>query len=471
MKKKFPYDLCVIGGGAAGLTAAAGAATLGAKVALIEKKALGGDCLYSGCIPSKTLIHLAKRAALFKKNSPAPHDTAAQITAHLNKVIQQIAPHDSPERFKKLGVEVIFGQGAFINRNEFKINDQIIRAKNFVLATGTSPFIPPIAGLEQTPYFTTETIFTTSEAFSHLIIVGAGPVGCELAQSYARLGAQVSLFSSTPNLLPHEDTDLSAVIQHQLVHEGITLYLNSTVEHICSTEQTIKLTFTDDSQQTRYLQGSHLLIATGRRANLTGLNLAAINLDIEKQQLSVDRRLRTSQKNIYACGDLVGPYHYTHMAEHQAGIVLKNALFHWPAKYEQRVVPHCTFTDPELASVGLNEHTAIKQGIKHRTYTFPFDQIDRALTDDNAVGFAKVICSPKGKLLGAHIVGPQAGELISEFVLALKQGLTLSAISNTIHIYPTLSQINRRVADQHLKSSLTPSTQKLLKWLFRLQGN
>jgi len=389
MKKNPLYDLCVIGGGAAGLTAAAGAATLGAKVALIEKKVLGGDCLYSGCIPSKTLIHLAKRAALFKQHITAPHDTPAQITAHLNKVIQQIAPHDSPERFKKLGVEVIFGQGEFINRNAFKINDQIIRAKNFVLATGTSPFIPPIAGLEQTPYLITETIFTTSETFSHLLIIGAGPVGCELAQSYARLGAQVSLFSSTPHLLPQEDTDLSAVIQHQLVHEGITLYLNSTVEHICSTEQTIKLTFTDDSQQTRYRQGSHLLIATGRKANLTGLNLAAINLNIEKQRLRVDRRLRTSQKNIYACGELVGPYQYTHMAEHQAGIVLKNVLFHWPAKYEQRVVPHCTFTDPELASVGLNEHTAIKQGIKHRTYTFPFDQIDRALTDDNAVGFQK----------------------------------------------------------------------------------
>jgi pyruvate/2-oxoglutarate dehydrogenase complex dihydrolipoamide dehydrogenase (E3) component len=292
-----------------------------------------------------------------------------------------------------------------------------------------------------------------------------------LAQSYARLGVQISLLSSSQHLLPNEDTDLSAVLQQQLIDEGIQLYLNSTIQRIFTAENKVNLAFTDASQQTNHLDGSHLLIATGRQPNITGLNLATIGLKIEKQQIIVDRRLRTSQKNIYACGDLVSPYKFTHMAEHQAGVVLKNALFHWPAKVEQQVIPHCTFTDPELASVGLTEHAAIYNGTKHRSYTVPFNQIDRAITDNNTIGFAKVICSPTGKLLGAHIVGPQAGELIGEFVLALKQGLNLSAISKTIHIYPTLSQINRRVADQHLKTSLTPTTRKLLKWIFRLQGN
>ena len=471
MKKNSLYDLCVIGGGAAGLTAAAGAATLGAKVVLIEKNALGGDCLYSGCIPSKTLIHLAKISSSLNKTDAAALNSPEKITAHLKKVIKQIEPNDSPERFRKLGVEVIFGQGQFITNHEFQINNLSITAKNFVLATGTSPFIPAIAGLENTPYLTNETIFKTTEPFSHLIIIGAGPVGCELAQSYARLGVQISLLSSSQHLLPNEDTDLSAVLQQQLIDEGIQLYLNSTIQRIFTVNNEVNLAFIDSSQQSNHLCGSHLFIATGRQPNITGLNLKTIGLKIEKQQIIVDRRLRTSQKNIYACGDLVSPYKFTHMAEHQAGVVLKNALFHWPAKVEQQVVPHCTFTDPELASVGLTEHAAMHKGIKYRSYTFPFDQIDRAITDNNTLGFAKVICSPKGKLLGAHIVGPQAGELISEFVLALKQGLNLSAIRDTIHIYPTLSQINRRVADQQLKTSLTPTTRKLLKWIFRLQGH
>ncbi len=471
MKKKPFYDLCVIGGGAAGLTTAAGAATLGAKVALIENKTLGGDCLHSGCIPSKTLIHLAKISSSLNKTVKETSYDSEKITTHIENIIKQIEPNDSPERFRKLGVEVIFGQGKFINCNEFKINNRNIKAKNFVLATGTSPFIPPITGLEKIPYLTNETIFKTTQSFSHLIIIGAGPVGCELAQSYSRLGTQVSLLSSSQQLLPNEDIDLSAVLQQQLVDEGVQLYLNHKVQQVSPKGNQIDLLYTDRSQQANHLYGSHLLVATGRQPNIAGLNLEGIGLKIEKQQIIVNRHLRTNHKNIYACGDLVSPYKFTHMAEHQAGVVLKNALFHWPAKVEQQVVPHCTFTDPELASVGLTERAATLKGIKYRSYTYPFDQIDRAITDNNAIGFAKVICSPKGKLLGAHIIGPHAGELISEFVLALKQGLNLSAISNTIHIYPTLTQINRRVADQHMKRSLTPTTRKLLKWIFRLQGN
>lgn len=470
MKKNPVYDLCVVGGGAAGLTAAAGAATLGAKVVLIEIKALGGDCLHYGCIPSKTLIHLAKIASLNKTVKEASHNPE-KITTHIEKIIKKIEPHDSPERFRKLGVDVIFGHGQFISHNEFQINNHNIKAKNFVLATGTSPFIPPITGIEKVPYLTNETIFKTTESLSHLIIIGAGSVGCELAQSYSRLGVQVSLLSSSQQLLPNEDADVSAVLQQQLVDEGIQLYLNHKVEQVHTKGNKVDLLYTDDAQQTNHLCGSHLLIATGRQPNIAGLNLEGIGLKIEKQKIIVNRHLRTNHKNIYACGDLISPHKFTHVAEHQAGVVLKNALFHWPAKVEQRVVPHCTFTDPELASVGLTERAAILKGIKYRSYNFPFDQIDRAITDNNAIGFAKVICSPKGKLLGAHIVGPHAGELISEFVLALKQGLNLSAISNTIHIYPTLAQINRRVADQHMKRSLTPTTRKLLKWIFRLQGN
>lgn len=470
------YDLCIIGGGAAGLVVAAGAATLGAKVALVEKRALGGDCLYFGCVPSKTLIHSAKVAQIMRDAGSfgiaahTPDIDLSLVMQRVQSVIEQIEPNDSPERFAALGVEVIFGAGQFAGADEFVVNARTLRARKFVIATGTRPAVPALPGLENTPYLTNETLFAVNGPIRHLLILGGGPIGCEMAQSLARLASGVTLFDLAPRLLPREDDDVSAVIHHQFKQDGIELHLGIQVlklEH----ENGETRVLLEHPQHGRYwLSGSHLLIAAGRKPNLENLGLEQAGVALENGRLVLDARLRTSNKNIYACGDVAGPYLFTHMAEHQAGVVLRNALFHWPSRVQTRNIPWCTYTDPELARVGLSESEAIQQGIKHRVYRFPFADIDRAVTAGETAGLAKIVTTPRGKLLGACIVGPQAGELIAEYVLAISKGMQAADLSNTIHIYPTLAQINRRVADQRLKESLTPKRKQWLKWIFGLRG-
>jgi len=470
------YDLCIIGGGAAGLVVAAGAATLGAKVALVEKRALGGDCLYYGCVPSKTLIHSAKVAQIMRDANRfgiAAHTPAidlSRVMQRVQSVIEQIEPNDSPERFAALGVEVIFGAGQFAGADEFVVNARTLRARKFVIATGTRPAVPALPGLENTPYLTNETLFAVNGPIRHLLILGGGPIGCEMAQSLARLGSGVTLFDLAPRLLPREDEDVSAVIHHQFKQDGIELHLGIQVLKL-ERENGETRVLLEHPQHGRYwLRGSHLLIAAGRKPNLENLGLEQAGVALENGRLVLDARLRTSNHNIYACGDVAGPYLFTHMAEHQAGVVLRNALFHWPSKVQTRNIPWCTYTDPELARVGLSESEALQQGIKHRVYRFPFADIDRAVTAGETAGLAKIVTTPRGKLLGACIVGPQAGELIAEYVLAISKGMQAADLSNTIHIYPTLAQINRRVADQRLKESLTPKRKQWLKWIFGLRG-
>ncbi|MBL1321828.1 MAG: FAD-dependent oxidoreductase [Methylophaga sp.] len=468
---KTEYDLCIIGGGAAGLVTAAGAAALGAKVILIEKHRLGGDCLYTGCVPSKALIHsaavaniikTAERAGLSASLDPVNQKTIMQRIA---EVINTIEPNDSPERFRAMGIEVVFAQAQFIDKRQLIIEGREITARKFVLATGSRPFIPPILGLDSVDYFTNETIFNISENIGSLVIIGSGAIACEMAQSFSRLGTEVSIISNSA-VLPKEDADMSSVVEQQFLEEGIALHLNSTISLVENLESGIRVHLDDSTA----IKGSHLLIATGRRANIENIGLGKAGVDSDGGRLVLDARLRTTNKKIFACGDVAGPYLFTHMAEHQAGIVLRNALFHLPAKAQNKNIPWCTFTSPELARVGLSEHEAQQSNIKHRVYTFPFAELDRGITDGETKGMAKIITSPKGKLLGACIVGAHAGELIAEYVLAISQGLNISALSNTIHIYPTLAQINRRVADQRMKESLTPDRKKWIKRLFGLRG-
>ncbi len=478
MKQKPEYDLCIIGGGAAGLVTAAGAAALGAKVILIEKNKLGGDCLYYGCVPSKTLIHSASVAHEIRHANRfgliAHHEAIDQnrVMHRVAEVIKHIEPNDSPERFRSLGVEVVFGEASFSSSTSLKLADRTITARNFVLATGSRPAIPNLAGIDNVPYFTNETIFENRQNISHLIVLGAGPVGCEMAQSFMRLGVKVTLVSRN-RLLPREDADMAEVVKQQFLVDGVDLHLNVDIRKVDNCEQGISLELYGEGNhpQVTYLEGSHLLVATGRRANLENLSLdkAAVSVN-EQGKLIVDNRLRTSNKHIFACGDVVGPHLFTHMAEHQAGVVLRNALFHLPAKSQTTGIPWCTFTSPELARVGLSEDEAKQKNINYQIYSFPFSEIDRAITDGNTVGMAKIITSRRGKLLGACIVGPHAGELIAEYSLAIAQGLKVSALSKTIHIYPTLSQINRRVADERMKMSLTPSRKRWLRRLFGLRG-
>ena len=473
MSREKDYDLCIIGGGAAGLVTAAGAATLGAKVILIEKNKLGGECLYTGCVPSKALIHSANTA--YSINTAKQVGLSVNLNVvdqsavmqHVDDVIKRIEPNDSPERFQKLGVEILFSKAKFVNAETLSVGQQTITAKNFVLATGSRPAIPSIKGIDTIDYHTHETIFNLQENIKHLIIIGGGAIGCELGQSFSRLGSDVSIVTRS-GLMPREDQDMSEVIQQQFEVEGIELYLKNQVREVVKTKQGIAVHL-DDPQMT-VIEGSHLLIATGRQSNIDNLGLEAAKVDSENGFLILDSRLRTTNRHIFACGDVAGPFLFTHMAEHQAGIVLRNTLFKLPVKSQTSRIPWCTFTAPELARVGLSEREALEKGVKHNVYTFPFDEIDRAITDDQTIGKAKIITSPRGKILGACIVGPQAGELIAEYTLAMSAGLSLSALSKAIHIYPTLAQINRRVADQRLKAGLTENRKKWIKRLFGLRG-
>jgi pyruvate/2-oxoglutarate dehydrogenase complex dihydrolipoamide dehydrogenase (E3) component len=473
MSQETEYDLCIIGGGAAGLVTAAGAATLGAKVILIEKDKLGGECLYTGCVPSKALIHSA-RVAYDIKTAKQVGLTARLYAVKQSKVMQRVAevikhiePNDSPERFRDMGVEVLFSTAKFIDADTLSAGERTITAKHFVLATGSRPTIPDIVGLDTVDYHTHETIFKLQDNIDHLIILGGGPIACELGQSFARLGSTVSIIARS-GLMPREDSDMLAVVQQQFEAEGITVYSNNDVGQVIKTESGLAVQLNDDEMTT--IEGSHLLIATGRTANIDSLGLEHAGVDSNNGHLILDNRLRTSNSRIFACGDVAGPFLFTHMAEHQAGIVLRNTLFRLPIKSQTSNIPWCTFTSPELARVGLSEQEARTQGIKHHVYSFPFEEIDRAITDAQTVGMAKIITSPRGKILGACIVGPQAGELIAEYVLAISVGLKLSALSKTIHVYPTLAQINRRVADQRLKAALTPTRKKWMKRLFGLRG-
>ncbi len=473
MARTTEYDLCIIGGGAAGLVTAAGAAALGAKVILLERDKLGGDCLYTGCVPSKALIHSAQvaygvtqasRAGLSANLEPIDQ---AQVMARVAQVIQQIEPNDSPERFRDLGVEVLLAQAQFIDDNALTAGDRTITADHFVIATGTRPAVPDIPGLESVDFLTNETIFNVTAPIEHLIIIGSGPIACEMAQSFVRLGSKVSIVSHS-NLLAREDDDMSAVVKAQFEAENIDLHLGVEVELIIKTDTGLAVQF--DNGEHQMIEGSHLLMATGRLANIENLGLEQAGVDVASGRLLLDKRLRTTNKHIFACGDVAGPYLFTHMAEHQAGIVLRNTLFHLPFKAQTTGIPWCTFTSPELARVGLSEAEARTQGIRHAVYCFPFAEIDRAITDDDTAGMAKIITTPRGKILGACIVGPHAGELIAEYSLAMSAGLSVSALSKTIHLYPSLAQINRRVADIRLKASLTPFKLKLMKKLFGLRG-
>jgi pyruvate/2-oxoglutarate dehydrogenase complex dihydrolipoamide dehydrogenase (E3) component len=470
------YDLCVIGGGSAGLVAAAGAAALGAKVALVEKNKMGGDCLNYGCVPSKALLHSAKVAQSIRSadeaavQSHVPKVNLAQVMRRVRSVIKAIEPNDSPERFRNLGVDVIFGAGRFTGGKTFEVNGNALTARKFIIATGSRPAIPGIPGLDEVPYLTNETVFDLDEPMPSLIVLGGGPIGVELAQAFVRLGSEVHLIEHKRHILKNEDPDMARVVETRLREEGVALHLGASSLKVEGEAGHLRLSIKQRDGTVKWLEATHLLVATGRHANVEHLGLEAAGVKVAHGRIETDKRLRTANRDIYACGDVVGPYQFTHMAEHHAGIALRGALFHLPAKIEERVIPWCTFTDPELARVGLSETEAEARGIAYQAYTFPFREVDRAITDEGAVGLAKIITAPNGRLLGSAIAGPNAGELIHEYVLALSRNLKVADLANLIHIYPTLAQINRRVANEQIKSRLTPTAKRWMKLLFRLRG-
>ena len=470
------FDIVVVGGGSGGLVVAAGGAALGAKVALVEKHKLGGDCLWTGCVPSKTLIKSARVAYLMRnadRFALTPHDPRPRLPEAMERVaavIRSIEPHDSPERFRALGVDVTFGSGRFVDPATFDVDGRRLRARAFVIATGSRPAIPSISGLDSVPYLTNETIFNLREAVPHLIVVGSGPIGSEMAQAFRRLGSEVTVVDIASSILPREDPDLAAIVFAQLKSEGVRYQLSASIAKVERTSLGVRLLLREPDGSVRPIDATHLLLAAGRKANIEDLALDAAGVEIAGGRIVLENALTTTNPRVYVIGDAAGGYQFTHLAEHHAGIVLRHAIFKLKWTKPSPVLPWCTFTDPEFARVGLSEGDAKKTGVDHRVYTFPLSDIDRARAEGETDGMAKLVTTLRGKVLGAAIVAPHAGELIGEYVLAIAQGLKAIHVSSAIHAYPTFAQINRRVADMRQKAALTPRARTWIQRLFRLRG-
>ena len=466
-------DLCVIGAGSGGLTVAAGAAQMGARVALVEKGKMGGDCLNTGCVPSKSLLASANIAQQIREGDRFGLQTGSlqvdwnRAHRHVHDVIASIAPNDSVERFEGLGVRVIRAAGYFQDERTLVAGEQLIRAKYFVLATGSSPAIPPFSGLDRVDYFTNENIFDNRESIEHLIVLGGGPIAMEMAQAHRRLGARVTVMKKK-RLLVRDDPELSRIVVERMEQEGVDFIEGGRDVVVEGSENggvTVQYRTEEDSGS---VSGSHLLVATGRRANVHGLNLEAAGVTYNEQGVEVDARLRTSNRRIFAVGDVAGPYQFTHMAAYQAGIVIRNILFKLPAKVDYSAVPWVTYTDPELAQVGVREADAEKSGIKYRVLSWPFSENDRAQTERRIEGMVKVITAPDGKVLGVSMVGLHAGELIQPWILAVSQGMKIGALASMIAPYPTLAEINKRVAGSFYTERLfSPGTRRLVRFLMR----
>lgn len=469
MSAMIQTDLAVIGGGSGGLAVAAGAAQMGARVVLVEQAAMGGDCLNVGCVPSKSLIAAAEAAQAirvagrFGVNGHAPAVDFAGVHAHVHGVIAAIAPHDSIERFESLGVTVLKATARFTGPREIMAGETPIRARRLVIATGSRPAVPPIPGLEDVAYLSNETIFELTDRPDHLIVVGGGPIGLELAQAHRRLGAHVTVLEKAA-LLPKDDAQAVAVVRARLLEEGIDVREGVDVTHVAPEGNGIAATVTGPAGETRIV-GSHLLLATGRRPNIEGLDLERAGIACTAKGITVDAGLVTSNRRVYAIGDVAGGPQLTHLAGHHASVVVKSALFRLPARVETRAVPWVTFTDPELAHVGLTEAMAAEQGRAVRTVAWSFAQNDRAQAQRTTEGFVKLVVDGGGRVLGATIVGAHAGELISTWVLAVQERIKLAKLAQMIVPYPTLSEAGKRAAGSWFTPTLFSPR---MRWLVRL---
>jgi pyruvate/2-oxoglutarate dehydrogenase complex dihydrolipoamide dehydrogenase (E3) component len=478
---KYDYDLGIIGGGAAGLTAAAGAAQFGAKTILIEKSAkLGGDCLHFGCVPSKTLIrtaavwNLAGRSKAFGLPSLTlpPVDLGA-VMDHVGRVIEIIQHHDSPERFCGLGAEVRFGRPVFSDDHVVELDGQRVAAKSWVIATGSSPVIPPIEGLAAVPYWTNETVFSQRTLPGRLIVLGGGPIGLEIAQAFARLGSKVAVVEFTDQILGPEDTDMADILGARLEAEGVKIHRGTKALKVESRESAILLTVAPAAQDgpSTTIEGDALFLSTGRKPNAGHLALDKAGVNFTPRGIPTDARMRTNISHIYACGDVNGQLPFTHVAGYEAGIALTNAVLHLPRKADYGKIGWCTYTDPEVASIGYNEKRARKEGLEYRIIEERFAENDRALAEGEAIGKIKILLDGKDRLLGCQIIGAHAGELIHEWIVAQNGVVKLSTMAGTVHVYPTLSEISKRAAGRVFADKLfSDRTKSILRFLFNLKG-
>jgi pyruvate/2-oxoglutarate dehydrogenase complex dihydrolipoamide dehydrogenase (E3) component len=450
------YNLVVVGAGTAGLVTAAGAAGLGAKVALVERGLMGGDCLNVGCVPSKAIISAARRAAAVrdaKSFGVYTRETRiefAEVMQRMRQLRASISPHDSASRFRDLGIDVFFGQGTFTGSNSLDVNGQTLKFKRAVIATGARAAELPIPGLQQTGYLTNETLFSLTELPPRLIVIGGGPIGCEMAQSFARLGSRVTQIERSSHIMPREERDAAEIVQSEMIRDGVEFVFDSEVARVEK-------------------RGSEkIVVAVGRTPNLDGLGLEAVGVASDPERgVEVNDRLQTTHPNIYAAGDICSKYKFTHAADFLARIVIQNTLFMGRAKASRLIIPWCTYTSPEVAHVGISPGEAAERGVELTTFTQPLNGVDRAILDGEDKGFARIYCR-KGsdQILGATIVAAHAGDLISEIALAMKHNIGLKNIAATIHPYPTQAEAIRKLGDQYSRTRLTPFVKSLFqKWL------
>ena len=468
--KSYDYNMIVIGGGSAGLVSSYIAAAVKAKVLLVEKHKMGGDCLNTGCVPSKAIIKSAKVANILKHSNEFGIDAKdikidfKKVMERVQDVIRKVEPHDSVERYSVLGVECLRGTAFIRSPYEVEVDGKILTTKNIVVATGAGPLVPPIPGLSEIDYLTSDNIWSLRELPQRLIVLGGGPIGSELAQSFARLGAKVTQVEMAPEILGREDTEVSKLVTEQFTRDGISVLTNHKALRIDPKNKILVCNF---HGQEISIEFDKILVALGRKANVKGFGLENLNVEISNRGTVVaDEYLRTTNyPNIYVCGDVTGPYQFTHTAAHQAWYVAVNALFGIFKKFkvDYRIIPWSTFVDPEVARVGLNEKEAKEQGIDYQVSKFEIDELDRAIADGEDYGFIKVLTKPgTDKILGVTIVGDHAGDIIGEYVQAMKYGLGMNKILGTIHIYPTLAESNKYVAGVWKKQN---SPKKILEYV------
>jgi pyruvate/2-oxoglutarate dehydrogenase complex dihydrolipoamide dehydrogenase (E3) component len=471
------YHLVVIGAGTAGLVTAAGAAGLGAKVALIERGLMGGDCLNAGCVPSKALLAAARQVANIRRASEygiqaeVPWVDFAAVMQRMRRLRAGISPHDSATRFRDLGVDVYFGQGTFRSPHEVQVGDQTLSFKRAVIATGARAAQLPIPGLAESGFLTNESLFSLTDLPPRMVVIGGGPIGCEMAQCFARLGSQVTLIEQAEHVLSREDSDAARLVQQALVRDGVQVVTQARVVRVesRSRERIVVWQYLGTEQNVAV---DEILVAIGRTPNLEGLGLEAAGVQADSRQgVVVNDRLQTSQRHIYAAGDVCSAVKLTHAADFQARMVIQNALFLGRAKVSALIVPHCTYTSPELAHVGIDPAEVARDPRAVVTYTLPMAQVDRAILDGDTQGFVRIHCRRgSDRILGATIVAPQAGDLLAPIVLAMKQRIGLGKIASVIHSYPTQAEAIRRLGDQYNKTRLTPRVKWLLNTWLRWTG-
>ncbi|MEO8198574.1 MAG: mercuric reductase [Thermoanaerobaculia bacterium] len=470
------YHLVVVGAGTAGLVTAAGAAGLGARVALVERHLMGGDCLNVGCVPSKAVIASARAAADVAAAARLGVRVTGEIAVDFPAVMERmrklragIAPNDGVRRFRDLGIDVFLGEARFRSPEEVEVDGRVLRFARAVIATGGRAAIPLVPGLAEAGFRTNESIFNLTELPRRLAVVGGGPIGCELAQAFARLGAQVTIVQNRPQFLPREDRDAAEILLQAFRSDGIGVRLDTQLERV-DVEGGAKVLHLARNGASEKLLVDEILIAVGRRPNVEGLGLEQAGVVVGPQGVEIDDHLRTSQRRIFAVGDVALPYQFTHVADAAARIVIQNALFPLKKKLSSLVIPWSTYTDPEIAHVGLSEHQARKRGLAVATVTIPFADVDRALLEGESAGFVRIHAEPKkGRILGATIVGRDAGDLVSEISVAMSGGLTLGALGSVIHPYPTRAEAIRKAGDAWNRRRLTPRSKNLLRGFLSLR--